>query len=418
MNKTITNIDWIVVSIILALTIFGCINIYSVDIETMSNTTNFTKQCLWAGIAISICFMLNLVDTKFYTFIPIPLYAITIVLLIITVVMGKSIAGHNAWLQLAGLRIQPAEFTKFTTALLIAHIISNTNTHFPSIGRKFCLISTVLLPIGIILLQGDVGSGLVFISYALVFFREEYFVMPIIVGAYIGIFAIIALIIPQNYLSIGILCVSMLIMSFFINNIKKIITIIVATLTTLSITYGTHTLVNQLLKPHQKNRIEAWISPDSDPRGIGWNVNQSKIAIGSGGFLGKGLFNGTQTKYGFVPEQHTDFIFCTIGEEHGWIGCSIVIILFIVLICRLIHIAERQRLQFARVYGYAIASILLFHFTINIGMTIGLMPVIGIPLPFMSYGGSSLLTFFVMTFILLKFDAERIEYAAKTTIHP
>jgi rod shape determining protein RodA len=422
MNKSITNIDWIIVGILLFITIFGCINIYSVDsgAEVFSKTsifaTNFSKQSIWLFIAIMLCCAINVIETKFFIFVAYPLYITTTVLLIMTILFGKSIGGHNAWLQLAGIRIQPAEFSKFTTALLIGHIMSNTNTSVLTLSKKFLLLVAIFIPATLILLQGDVGSSLVFFSFFLALFREDCFVVPIVTCIYIGIFAILALVVPQNYLSVAILCVSILAISLVMGNLKKTITVIFISICTLLITYGTHTVVNKILKPHQKNRITAWISPDSDPLGIGWNVNQSKIAIGSGGLWGKGLLKGTQTKYGFVPEQHTDFIFCTIGEEHGWVGCSIIIVLFIVLILRIIKIAERQRLHFARVYGYGLAAILLFHFAINVGMTIGLMPVIGIPLPFLSYGGSSLITFFVMTFILLKFDADRKDYISISKI--
>lgn len=420
MNKSIPSIDWMVVGIILFITIFGCINIYSVDSGSDDEafakvtifSTNYSKQCIWMFIGIMLCCVINVIETKYFIFIAYPVYIATLVLLTMTIIFGKSIGGHSAWLQIAGIGLQPAEFSKFTTALVIGHIMSNSNTNVVSLTKKFALLVAIFIPTGLILLQGDVGSSLVFISFFLALFREDCFIIHIIIFIYIGMFAILALLVPQTYISVGVLCIGILSISLVMGNLKKIITIIFITIGTLCITYGTHTVVNKVLKPHQKNRITAWINPDSDPLGIGWNVNQSKIAIGSGGFWGKGILKGTQTKYGFVPEQHTDFIFCTIGEEHGWVGCSVIIILFIVLILRIMRIAERQRLHFARVYGYGLAGILLFHFTINIGMTIGLMPVIGIPLPFLSYGGSSLITFFVMTFVLLKFDADRKDYVS------
>ncbi|MEM7055766.1 MAG: rod shape-determining protein RodA, partial [Bacteroidota bacterium] len=218
------------------------------------------------------------------------------------------------------------------------------------------------------------------------------------------------LLIHRAYLIIGTLSLGLLILGIGKTTFKKILVVILITLAVIGLIEGFHLVVNEGLKPHHQNRIRALVDPNADPLGIGWSVTQSKIAIGSGGFWGKGFLKGTQTKYGFVPEQRTDFIFCTIGEEYGWVGALVLISIFIGLLLRILYIAERQKLRFARVYGYGVAAILFFHFMINVGMTIGLMPVIGIPLPFISYGGSSLWASSMMLFILLRLDAERKYY--------
>jgi rod shape determining protein RodA len=247
-------------------------------------------------------------------------------------------------------------------------------------------------------------------AFFIVFYREGLSPLLLLAGMYMVTISVLTLLVPHIYLIIGTLSWALILIGLVRRTLKKIMLVVLVTLGTLVLIEGFNLFVEKMLKPHQQNRIKALFDPNVDPLGIGWNVTQSKIAIGSGGLWGKGFLAGSQTKYGFVPEQSTDFIFCTIGEEHGWIGALLVIGIFLGMISRILYIAERQRLRFARVYGYAVASILFFHFMINIGMTIGIMPVIGIPLPFISYGGSSLWSFSIMLFVLLKFDAERRNY--------
>jgi rod shape determining protein RodA len=268
-------------------------------------------------------------------------------------------------------------------------------------------LGIAFLPAVIILLQNETGSALVFAAFVFVLFREG---MPAFLpstGVLMILLFILALAVPQIWLLSGIGVVFALIIFFIPKKIQNIIITATATLIIAGVVVGVDFFVNNVLQPHQQNRIKVLFNPDIDPLGTGWNVTQSKIAIGSGGLNGKGFLEGTQTKFDFVPEQSTDFIFCTIGEEHGWIGSTVVIGLFVGLLFRIIFVAERQKSRFGRVYGYGVASIIFFHFMVNIGMTIGLFPVIGIPLPFFSYGGSSLWSFTILLWILLKIDAHR-----------
>jgi len=261
----------------------------------------------------------------------------------------------------------------------------------------------------LILLQPDPGTALIFFSFIIVFYREGLAPIVLLIGFILVVLFIFTLFFNQVYIVIGIAVIVIILIIFTEKTFFKIGGIVAIAVVTIGFTFSLDYFQSNILKPHHQKRLKVLINPDSDPLGDGWNVTQSKIAIGSGGFLGKGFLNGTQTKFDFVPEQSTDFIFCTLGEEHGWIGTSLVIILFSILIIRIYFLAERQKSRFARSYGYAVGSIIFFHFMINIGMTIGLFPVIGIPLPFFSYGGSSLWSFSILLFILLKLDAHRMQ---------
>ncbi|MEQ8244758.1 M50 family metallopeptidase, partial [Fulvivirga sp.] len=267
------------------------------------------------------------------------------------------------------------------------------------------------VPAILIVAQGDTGTALVYSVFVLVFFREGMSPMLLILGVAAAIIFVLTLLVPNHlYLYIGIAATAAIIILFIKKRtIKKIAVVLAGALIIAGVIRSVDYVISDVLKPHQQNRIKALINPDADPLGYGWNVTQSKIAIGSGGFAGKGFLRGTQTKFDFVPEQSTDFIFCTIGEEHGWFGSLLTISLFVTLILRIIYISERQKWRFARVYGYSVACILFFHFAVNIGMTIGLFPVIGIPLPLFSYGGSSLWGFAILVFILLKLDSHRMQ---------
>lgn len=412
-NKSHKGLDFILSFLVIAVALFGIVNIYSVELGDKDfYFSNFVSSCsgkqtLWLLLGVLLCFVLNSLESRVFSLLSPYIYILGVLMLIATVIFSRSVAGHNAWLQIGGLRIQPAEFAKGSTALALALILSDKKGSNQSLGKKIYSLIITLIPILCIILQGDIGSCLVFFSFALVFLREGYFVLPIAFVVYVGLFAVLSLIVPQVYLSISILCLALTVGSTLLDQIKRVIGLGVFTLFTFCITYGTNFFVNEILKPHQRNRIISWISSDFDPLGIGWNITQSKIAIGSGGFFGKGVFQGTQTRYGFVPEQHTDFIFCTVGEEYGWIGSTALILAFLLIITRIFFIAERQTFSFARIYGYGVGAIIFCHFIINVGMTIGLAPVIGIPLPFMSYGGSALLSFMLMIFLLLKFDSER-----------
>src|SRR5258708_11951885 len=264
------------------------------------------------------------------------------------------------------------------------------------------------LPMGLILLQKDTGTALVFTAFVLVFFREGMSPLLLMVGISAATIFVLTLLVPNPiYLHVGISSILIILIFLGKKQFKRIFLLSIGAILISGVIESVDYVVKDVLKPHQQNRIKAYINPDADPMGFGWNVTQSKIAIGSGGFFGKGFLKGTQTKFDFVPEQSTDFIFCTIGEERGWIGSLMVVGLFTTLLLRVIYIAERQKNRFTRAYGYSVACIFFFHFAVNIGMTVGLFPVIGIPLPFFSYGGSALWGFTILLFILLKLDAHR-----------
>jgi rod shape determining protein RodA len=324
--------------------------------------------------------------------------------------IGKEVGGNRAWLGIGSFGVQPSEFAKFATALVIAKIIGSIGFRMDQLKNQALLFAAIGGPIVLILLQKDYGTAMVFLVFILVFYREGMSPFLILVGLGVAIIFILTLLIKNHWILFSIIFVVWALF-MFMNRRKKIKRLIIITVgaLTLAITIiGVDFIFNNLLEPHHQKRIMVLLDPDLDPSGAGYHVNQSKVAIGSGGFFGKGFLDGTQTKLKFVPEQFTDFIFCTIGEEQGWVGSLLIIGLFVGLMLRIIFIAERQKNRFARVYGYAVACIFFFHFTTNIAMTIGLFPVIGIPLPFFSYGGSSLWGFTVLLFILLKLDAHRM----------
>ncbi len=423
LQKLWVRYDWWLLMMYIILVIFGWMNIYAVGYDKDAVTaslfdfsTSADKQLLWIG-GVGILFIISLFfDTPFYRSLAYTLYILSIFLLAGTLVWGVQVGGHSSWFQWGGTQLQPTEFVKVTCALAIARRLDNITARLTSIKTQASVLLLILIPVALILLQGDVGSALVFSIFVVVFYREGFPTIILLLGlGVIGIFAL-SLLIPTTYLIIGALGIGIMLVGMDRSSIKRVLIVTCMTLATICLVEGFEWMMQSVLKPHQQNRIKVLVNPRADPLGIGWNVMQSKIAIGSGGFWGKGFLNGTQTKYGFVPEQRKDFIFCTIGEEYGWIGTFLFISLFMGLILRILHLAERQRLRFARVYGYGVASILFFHFLVNVGMTIGLLPVIGIPLPFISYGGSSLWAFSMMLFIFLKLDAERNQYVSWRTM--
>jgi rod shape determining protein RodA len=407
-------IDRTLVLLYLTLVLMGWLSIYAAvynnehsSIFDMSQS--YGKQLLWIITSLILALMIILTDAKFFNAFAYPIYIGTILLLIIVLFAGKEIAGSKSWFQIGEFRLQPAEFAKFATNLALAHFLSALD--FDSRKRKSQIIPLIILavPSLLILLQNDTGSAIVYAALALVLYRQGMPGSILLVGVATAILAIMALMFNQ-YIVITVIGVLLIGFIFFIRrtwqNIVKVIGIfVVATLFVLSVEYA----FENVLELHQKTRINVLLGKQIDLKGAGYNVNQSKIAIGSGGFWGKGFLKGTQTKFNFVPEQSTDFIFCTVGEEWGFVGSMVVILLFLALIVRIIMMAERQRSDFSRIYGYGVASILFFHFFVNIGMTIGLMPVIGIPLPFFSYGGSSLWAFTILLFIFIKQDSNRLQ---------
>jgi rod shape determining protein RodA len=406
--------DWVTVLIYAVMVVLGWLNIYAavydenVSQNIFSLSLNSGRQLLFIGASFVIILGILIVDMRFYETAAYVVYGVVIFTMILVPIIGKEVGGNKAWIGIGSFGVQPSEFAKFATALVIAKAIGSIGFKMDNLKNQFILFCIIGLPIGLIIVQKDFGTAIVFLSFLLVFFREGMSPFLLIVGIATASLAIITLIVKEQlhlHGSILILLVILIILNR--RRIKRIAVLTVGALILMVTIQSFDYVINNVLPVRHKNRIYALIDPDFDPRGINWNVTQSKIAIGSGGLTGKGFLNGTQTKFDFVPEQSTDFIFCTIGEEHGWLGSLLVVALFTTLLLRVVYIAERQKNRFARVYGYSVVGILFTHFAVNIGMTIGLFPVIGIPLPFFSYGGSSLWGFTILLFILLKLDAHR-----------
>ena len=398
------------------LVIMGWLNIYASVYEEGAGMSIFDfslnsgKQLIWIASTLVIFAVIMSIDFKFYESVSYLVYGLIIFMLLFVLVFGAKVSGARSWFEIGSFfKIQPSEFAKFATALAIAKYISHPSFRFSNPTYLVPVFGLMLAPMLLILLQPDPGTALIFISFVIVFYREGLTPYVLIIGIFfVGLF-ILSLFLDQLYIILGIGLFAAIAIGFSEKTFKRVSSILIITAFTVGVTLSVDYFQNNILKPHHQKRLRVLINPNSDPLGDGWNVTQSKIAIGSGRLWGKGFLEGTQTKFDFVPEQSTDFIFCTLGEELGWVGTSLIVVLFTLLILRILFIAERQKSRFARVYGYGVATILLFHFTINIGMTIGIFPVIGIPLPFLSYGGSSLLGFSILLFILLKLDAHRMQ---------
>ncbi len=467
-NKLWTNVDWVTFAIFLVLTIMGWFNIYAaVYDDTHSSifdlSQRYGKQIVWIAAALIIGFTILIIDSNFYVLFAYIFYGIVILSLLLVLVAGVEINGSKSWFIIGEFRLQPSEFAKFATSLALAKIMSGFNFRLRSISSYFKIGLIIMAPACLILLQPDAGSAVVFAAYLLVLYREG---MPGIVLFLVALTVVLflcAMLLP-NYVLVILIFLGALVAHYVLNQksklvfsalgitsgvtlfiwtlnmitgsylsmeqvvlsgvlpgvagiviwvlrnrLKRTMVVVVFFLASLAFSYSVDFVFNTILSKHHQDRIEEVLGIQSDPLGTGYNVNQSKIAIGSGGFLGKGFLNGTQTKFNFVPEQSTDFIFCTVGEEWGFVGSVVVIGLFVLLFIRLVYLAERQRSSFSRIYGYSVTVILFTHFFINIGMTIGMMPVIGIPLPFFSYGGSSLWAFTILLFIFLRLDASRLD---------
>ena len=416
-NKIIGKIDWVTVLIYLALVLIGWFSIFSAKYnEAHPSIFDFSmeygKQLIWIGAALLIGFTILLIDAKFFNVFSLWIYIVVLASLVMVLAYGKVTKGATSWIEFGPVKFQPSEFAKMATALALAGYLDRLDVDITK--RKDYIVSCVLIfvPMALVLLQNDTGSALVFASFIFVLYREG---MP---GAgWVMVYAVIAIVLfiftilwSPKVMSIIIAVLMLLTIAFnILTKRRNIVKTIIVFGCMFAFVFGSNFAFNHEKFPsHQHDRILVLLGQLDDPKGVGYNVHQSKIAIGSGGFWGKGFLEGTQTKYDFVPEQHTDFIFCTVGEEGGFVGTSIVVLLYVTLLLRLVVMAERQRSTFSRVYGYAVAGIFFMHFAINIGMTIGLMPVIGIPLPFLSYGGSSMLAFTIMLAIFVKQDANRL----------
>jgi rod shape determining protein RodA len=408
------NIDWIIVFLYLVLVFAGWINIYAAVYNDEHSSIfdisqAYGKQLIWIASSIVIALVILMIDAKFFSTFSFAIYTIHILLLVAVLLIGKEIAGSKSWFQVGSFAIQPAEFAKYATNLATAKYLSTLNINVKNLKSLIRVILLLGIPSGLILLQNDTGSALVYIAFVLVLFRQGMSGNILFVGLLAVILFILTLLINKFYVIGGLAALTIVAVFLMRKNRRDIITIIGLFILIGCYVYSVDYAFENFLEPHHKKRINVLIGKEKDIRGAGYNVNQSKIAIGSGGLTGKGFLKGTQTKFDFVPAQSTDFIFCTVGEEWGFLGSFFVVVLFVLLFIRIIVAAERQRSSFSRIYGYGVASILFFHFLINIGMTIGLSPVIGIPLPFFSYGGSSLWAFTILLFIFVKQDASRLE---------
>jgi rod shape determining protein RodA len=411
---TIKNLDWPIVMLYLVLVFMGWLNIYAAVYNEehqsiFDMTQNYGRQLFWIVTSFVICGIILTIDSNFYSTFSWPIYGFMILVLISVLFLGVEVKGSRSWIAIGEFRLQPAEFAKFATCLGLAKYLSDINIKMDHLKHKLIAGLIIAVPPLIIIAQNETGSALVFGAFIFVLYREGLSGNYLLLGLLAVLLFILALLFDKLIL-ISILAGVSFLLFLLIKRKKfsKILTIAGFFIITSGMVFSVDYVFETKLQPHQKKRINVLLGKELDLKGAGYNVNQSKIAIGSGGFFGKGFLQGTQTKYNFVPEQSTDFIFCTIGEEWGFLGSSVVIFLFVFLLIRIITIAERQRSSFSRIYGYGVASIIFFHLTINIGMTIGLAPVIGIPLPFFSYGGSSLWSFTILLFIFLKLDSGRM----------
>ena len=423
-NGSLTkHIDWLTIALFLGLALFGWMNVYGAS-YTFDQTSVFDfsyrsgKQLVWIGTALLLGGFILLLDSKVFDLSAYILYAGMIVVLLITPIIAPDIKGSRSWISLGPVSLQPAEFAKCITALALAKYMSRYEYRLRTWRDMVVPGLLIVVPMGIIVvLQSETGSALVLASFILMLYREGMSGYVLVAGvAAVLLFiiaikfgAIPALIIIGAFLLIYLARAIYYRFKPFSRHKPAILGPVIAAAIAVVFTLACNFVFTSVLRDHQRIRIEVLLGMKDDPQGAGYNVTQSLIAIGSGGLTGKGFLNGTQTKMNFVPEQATDFIFCTVGEEWGFIGSSILLLAYMVFILRLIYLAERQREQFAQIYAYCVASIFIFHLAVNVGMVLGLFPVIGIPLPFISYGGSSMWGFTLLLFILLRLDASRID---------
>ncbi|MCX8143152.1 MAG: rod shape-determining protein RodA [Bacteroidia bacterium] len=421
------NIDWITVGIYVVLVIMGWLNIYAAVYDEQHQSIfdisqKYGKQMIWILTAFILAFIILVIEADFYTVFAYAFYIFFLVLNLAVPFLGKEIKGSKSWFRIGDVGIQPAEFMKFATNLALAKFLSNQNLSVISTKRyktlsdyiemyKNTIVTFIIIGVPMIIilvLQNETGLALTFTAFIITLYREGLSVNYIILGFMAVLLFILSLLIPQYYFYIA-FGIFFALWFYFGKHSFKIFFTKLAYVAAASVFVFSSNYLYSKLQPHQRGRIDVLLGRgEINLKKEGYNVHQSKIAIGSGGLFGKGYLKGTQTKYNFVPEQDTDFIFCTVGEEWGFVGSTLVLVLFAFLIIRIILLAERQRSEFSRIYGYGVASILFFHLVINIGMTIGVLPVIGIPLPFFSYGGSSLWEFTILLFIFLKLDAHRL----------
>ena len=470
-TNTIRDIDWFTICLYIALVLMGWFNIYAAVYDEQhasifSFSQRYGKQMTWIIAAVTLAVIVCILDVRFYTSFAYTIFFCGLIALAAVLVVGHEVNGSKSWFLIGGIQIQPSEFAKIGVCFALAKFLGNYNGRLLDFKNFSIVCAIIFMPPLLILLQPDTGSCLVYLAFFLMLYREGlppgillfgmlaallfilsvlmqdaevYLVAGLIIigfvvfwfktrermdflkglGLVAGIFGLLWLL---NFLTVNrfephemllasaVLSSPVFVIISFIRRLPFMRTLTLFIIGAILFTFSVDIVFDKVLSAHHRQRIMVMLGMESDPLGVEYNVNQSKIAIGSGGLTGKGFLQGTQTKYNFVPEQSTDFIFCTVGEEWGFVGSAVVVILFLALLLRLLFLAERQRSAFSRVYGYCVLSIFFLHITINIGMTIGLLPVIGIPLPFFSYGGSSLWAFTILLFTMLRLDASRKEY--------
>jgi rod shape determining protein RodA len=410
-----TNIDWFTIFLYLVLIFIGWISVYAAEYKDHHDSMfdmsqHYGKQFLWIVTAIFLGTIILTIDAKFFPAFSYIIFGGVMITLVGVLLFGTTVNASKSWFHIGGIAVQPAEFAKYATALAMARLLNEIKAKtisFNALIKPFILLA---IPVMFIFLQNDTGTALVFSAFIFVLYREGYVPAWLIILGLVAIALFILTLLFNEFYIIAALSGCFIVAALFLRKkfsyVKQLFLIL---LFLNAYVYTVDYVYENVLQTHQKLRIAVLVDETVDLRGAGYNLHQSKIAIGSGGTWGKGFLQGTQTKHNFVPEQGTDFIFCTIGEEWGFAGSMTVVILFVLLLTRLIILAERQRSVYSRVFGYSLASIIFFHFTINIGMTIGLIPVIGIPLPFISYGGSSLWAFTIFLFTFIKLDSKRLE---------
>jgi rod shape determining protein RodA len=406
-NQSVSNnIDWISIIIYALLVILGWLNIYSSSLSSMEDT--YEKQLIFIVLTIPLIFIVLSVDGKFYEKYASIIFGISLLSLAGLFLFGKTIAGQRCWYAIGSFTIQPSEFAKAATALALAKYLSDTQINLKDVTRQWQALAIIILPVLLILPQPDPGSALIYSIFIIVLYREGLPAWYVWTGFVTILLFVLTLVLePQYVILIGLLVLLIIHFKSRLADRNIVLSSILFVLLSgfvLSVDY----VFDNVFKQHHRDRFNILLGKTVDMKGIGYNTNQSEIAIGSGGWLGKGFLEGTQTKGGFVPEQHTDYIFTTVGEEWGFAGSLVVIGLFTGLFLRIIYLAERQKTKFSRVYGYCVAGILFTHFFVNIAMVVGIFPTIGVPLPFFSYGGSGLWGFTILLFIFIKMDANKV----------
>jgi rod shape determining protein RodA len=408
------NLDWYLVGFYLLFVFMGLISIYAAvynpeSPSILDRSQLYGIQFVWIMSSLLLATIILMLDVKIFSSFSYLIYGVGMLMLVLVLLFGKVISGSKSWFHIGSASLQPAEFAKFATNLALASFLSNLDNNLKTAKTVFIAGFILLIPTALILLQNDTGSAIVYVSFVLVLYREGFSGNFLILGFVTAILFVFTLMVGK-YLVLGIIAAITVVLFMITQKARKnLFTLFGLFAVIVAFVFSVDYAFENILQEHQKERIEILLGKKTDLKGAGYNVHQSLIAIGSGGFAGKGFLQGTQTKYKFVPEQSTDFIFCTVGEEWGFLGSSLFLILYIGFLIRLLYAAERQRSAFSRIYGYGVASILFFHMAVNVGMTIGLAPVIGIPLPFFSYGGSSLWAFTILLFIFIKMDSYRLE---------